>query len=401
MIYLFLLVKYTNEHKSSTYFNMNTKSKLLHKQHNVEIQNDLTVKNNIDCSGNVIIDGDLIVDTNVLYVNTTSNRVGINKAPGVAAQLEINGSMDLTGSILFTSSSSGIEMQTSNADLNISTLGTGVLKFNDNSASTGDIDFNNGKIYLDASTSRIGINNSSPADLLNVNGVSGDFAVIRIDQIGTSQFTGVGFSRAGTEKNFIGMPNSSDDLLLRRNATTDDFIVHNSLGDCEIRLRLGIGTQANASYQLELSGNGAHKLTDAVWTFTSDERLKESVVNADLDQCYSDIKSLSLKYFKWIDSFITNNEITDTHKLGFIADEVELIIPKAVTTNDKYKKEEIVTNNGTEENPDISITYQDTTELDYRHGFNELKSLNVDQLIMSLFGCVMKLQEKVEALEAI
>ena len=133
----------------------------------------------------------------------------------------------------------------------------------------------------------------------------------------------------------------------------------------------GIGI--SPSYQLQLSTNSAAKPTSSSWTISSDRRLKNNIVDADMDICYNDIKNLQLRKFTWNDKYIEAHSIEDTTNLGFIAQEVELLYPKSVTTkiglNDKY-------------------------------GLEDVKSVDKDQLIMSLFGATKKLMEKVESLEA-
>lgn len=132
---------------------------------------------------------------------------------------------------------------------------------------------------------------------------------------------------------------------------------------------VGIGT-TNPAYQLELTTDSAGKPTTNTWTTTSDERVKEDIKDADLDICYNNVKNLKLKYFKWKDDFIDDHLVEDKHKLGWIAQEVETVIPKAVITtkNEKYE-------------------------------IDDFKSLNSDQIIACLYGAVQKLIEKNEKLE--
>lgn len=124
---------------------------------------------------------------------------------------------------------------------------------------------------------------------------------------------------------------------------------------------VGLGTN-NPNYQLELTTDSAAKPTSNTWTATSDERVKEDIEDANLDLCYNNIKNLKLKYYKWKDDFIENHLVEDKHKLGWIAQDVEKIIPKAVitTNNEKYNIE-------------------------------DFKSLNSDQIIACMFGAIQKL----------
>ncbi len=126
-----------------------------------------------------------------------------------------------------------------------------------------------------------------------------------------------------------------------------------------------IGSYANpSSVRLALLQGNAYKPTGSLWDIFSDQRLKDNIIDADLDWCYSDIKNVRLRRFQYISSYIEQAQLNDTRVLGFIAQEVSSIIPKGVNSG-------------------------------YGYGFNDLLSLNVDQLNMSLFGAVKKtIQDK-------
>jgi hypothetical protein len=117
---------------------------------------------------------------------------------------------------------------------------------------------------------------------------------------------------------------------------------------------LNIGGVLNPIYQLDLSSDSARKPT-STWATGSDEALKTNIELADLDRCVDIVSKLDLKYFKW--------EIPsdDTHSLGWIAQEVEQIFPKAVRTSDT-------------------------------HGISDFKDLNTDQLIKVMWGALKKLR---------
>jgi hypothetical protein len=105
------------------------------------------------------------------------------------------------------------------------------------------------------------------------------------------------------------------------------------------------------------------------WLTTSDKRIKENIVNADLDRCYNDLKNISLRRYSYISSFFTAVEGTDRHVLGFIAQEVSTLIPKSVLVGEAY-------------------------------GFSNFQYLNIDQLNMSLYGAVKKTIADKEVLES-
>ena len=65
-------------------------------------------------------------------------------------------------------------------------------------------------------------------------------------------------------------------------------------------------------------------------TFASDPRLKEDIQYADLERCYETVKSLPLRRYKYIDSYLSTFHIADAHRLGFLATELEQVFPKSV-----------------------------------------------------------------------
>jgi len=94
---------------------------------------------------------------------------------------------------------------------------------------------------------------------------------------------------------------------------------------------VGIGTNT-PTVQLELSTDGARKLTTSTWSTGSDRRIKEDITDADLDLCYSVSKNLKLRRFKWKDYIGYEH---DKHVVGYIAQEVQEMFPKAVDVSKK------------------------------------------------------------------
>jgi hypothetical protein len=105
------------------------------------------------------------------------------------------------------------------------------------------------------------------------------------------------------------------------------------------------------------------------WLTTSDKRIKENIVNADLDRCYNDLKTISLRRYTYISTFFDSVEGTDRHVLGFIAQEVSTLIPKSILVGEGY-------------------------------GYSNFQYLNIDQLNMSLYGAVKKTMADKEVLES-
>ena len=138
---------------------------------------------------------------------------------------------------------------------------------------------------------------------------------------------------------------------------------------------------AYQNYQLELSTDDARKLTTTTWLTGSDERVKENIQDADVDLCYETIKNLKLKRFRWNDKYYPNLE--DRNSIGFIAQEVETVFPKAVKKN----------------NQKFLITKGETEEENVYEEIEEFHSLDIDQINKTLFGAVQKLIKKNEELE--
>ncbi len=131
--------------------------------------------------------------------------------------------------------------------------------------------------------------------------------------------------------------------------------------------RVGLGGIYSPNFQLELSTDSAAKPSTAYWSVSSDMRLKENIEDADLDLCYDNIKKLRLVKYTWKDE-LYNNEIPSEEErtqLGWIANEVEEIFPKAIKTVSAYN-------------------------------FDDCKSLDSDQIIASLFGTAKKLLNEYE-----
>jgi hypothetical protein len=191
-----------------------------------------------------------------------------------------------------------------------------------------------------------------------------------------------------------------------------------------------IGSASPATYKLELTTDSAAKPTTNTWTVTSDKRIKEDIVPADLDICYSTMKVLRLKYFKWSDN-IYNEEVTrDRHNLGFIAQEVLPLFPKSVDIQpykqfmkmstfmiskneyiDNYIYSTITIHDETEtedetktitfissiHQPVISTIISTFTSTLIIAEFNNFMSLNVDQIYKMNIGATQKLMNLVDS----
>ena len=174
--------------------------------------------------------------------------------------------------------------------------------------------------------------------------------------------------------------------------------------------RLLVGTIASPAHQLQVSTDSAGKPSTNTWTIVSDERIKEEIELADLDLCYQAVKTIPLKRFKWKDEVYTEEQVRDRRKLGWIAQDVEAVFPKAVGTYEfKYNQvfeetiipavEEILDDEG-----NVTTSAQperiEKGELISEDVIEDCRDLNSDQLYAAMYGAIQKLMVKVETLEA-
>ena len=134
---------------------------------------------------------------------------------------------------------------------------------------------------------------------------------------------------------------------------------------------LGVGGLLTPpAYLLQLQRDSAAKPSTSTWTVFSDRRLKADVQPCDVERCYEIVKSVPLSRFTWRDDVHSPEDVPDRSKLGWIAQDVAAAFPKAVA-------------------PQAA------------HGLDDCLSLNVDQMLMALYGAVQHLQAKLEALSSL
>jgi len=155
-----------------------------------------------------------------------------------------------------------------------------------------------------------------------------------------------------------------------------------SLNQGEISFYYSSSYSASNRFELGLYGTGPimwmngsayvyNYYNTTTWNTTSDIRLKENIEDADLDICYNNIKNLRLVRYKWKD-FVYSDKPEyinyDKNRLGWIAQELEPILPCSVSESKLY---------------DI----------------DDCKTINTDQIYATLYGCVRKLIFDKEILE--
>jgi hypothetical protein len=161
---------------------------------------------------------------------------------------------------------------------------------------------------------------------------------------------------------------------------------------------VGIG-MTNPTALLQLNTDSAVKPGTTTWSTSSDERLKENIVLADVDRCVEIVRTVPLKHYRWKDEAFTEEQIKDRSKLGWIAQDVEKVFPKAVSTrrfayNQVY--ENVVADDGSTEKKLVS---EDVIE--------DCRMFNADQIYAVMYGAIQKLiaandalTTRIEALES-
>jgi alpha-tubulin suppressor-like RCC1 family protein len=307
------------------------------------------------------------------FIVDSNGGVGINRSSVTSGFfLDVSGNTRLSSGEnnyvlrVLSNNTSGITGSTGICYLSCTAGGTGLYIdsnvfgdafkiFHTGIGSAVDISTNGGRFYI-SRFGNVGIGTDSPSSLLDIS-ASGTNNGLRIFATGSGETCRI--INAGTGTSFRVDDESSD---------TTPFIINNA-GN------VGIGTSI-PTYQLELSTDSAAKPSTNTWTTTSDMRLKEDIVSADISICYNTIKNLDLKYFKWKDlDPLSIDKVKDRHKLGWIAQDVESVFPKAVDT----------------------ITDPSFCQ---RFDLPDVKLLNADQIYASMYGATKHLINKVETLES-
>jgi len=227
------------------------------------------------------------------------------------------------------------------------------------------------------------------------------------DSAGTSAALSIGSGVNGVTlaNNAVGVGDEYISLI-----QGNESILFGTAGTEKMRIdssgRVGIGTGSSTSYQLQLSTDSAGKPSTTTWTVVSDERIKENIELADLDLCYDAVKNIPLKRFKWRDEVYSEEQVADRHKLGWIAQDVEVVYPKAVNIHEfKYNQvynetiipavEEELDEDGNviteaqEERIEKELVSEDVIE--------DCRNLNADQIFAAMYGAIQKLIQKVES----
>ena len=378
----------------------------------VNILGATTLSNTLNVSGLATLSNGLTI-----YNGTTtlSNAVNISGETSLCNNLNISGDLNFNGILKqngaayigsqWTNTSNNLYILSSNVGLGTSNptaafevAGSAIIRsnlsvsnvanFQSNVSIAGDLNFNgilkqNGAAYVGSQwsnnssnvfllSSNVGLGTSSPAYTLDV---AGDLQVRSNLILGNNaaNFRGIKIQKNsnGTESynaitNLIvaipGFSNSNNITTISASnyvnilASNVEVIRFNSNG------YVGIGT-VTPTVQLDLSTDGARKLSTSTWTTGSDQRVKLNIEDANIDICYSNIKAINLKRFQW--NSVYYPEVDDRNTLGWIAQEVKEVYPKAVSESESF-------------------------------GFSNFLNLNSDIMIKTMYGALKKTMNLIE-----
>ena len=219
--------------------------------------------------------------------------------------------------------------------------------------------------------------------LFNTNGGTGNSSICMLNNgyvgIGTtSPIQALELYRSGmssyirisgdyTQQKGIELYDTNSKWLIYKPISFADLRFYDGVGD-RVTFKYGgnVGLGMNVPvYQLDLSTDGARKLSTSTWLTGSDQRVKLNIMNADLDICYSNIKAINLKRFQWDSNYYPL--LSDRNTLGWIAQEVQEVYPKAVSESESF-------------------------------GFSNFLSLNSDIIIKTMYGALQKTMNNIETL---
>lgn len=253
---------------------------------------------------------DLTVDTNVLYVDATNNRVGVNVAPLVPLHIE-----DASPEIRIRDTDGGATVR---AAILADSVGSLLLDSDAANASTGGIQLRPGgavKMFLDQN-GEVGIGTTSPGSLLDVTGA---LAEIRLsDSDGTNNYSTIRSDLNGSLFVIADENGGSGVMFLQAGGATRIQAETNGATSLFIRTTGANDICATAS------GTGAIK---EIASCTSSIRFKENVRDIGEEEI-AKVYQLRGVNFDWKEGFAgTTSEPAD---YGLIAEEVDEIFPELV-----------------------------------------------------------------------
>jgi hypothetical protein len=213
-------------------------------------------------------------------------------------------------------------------------------------------------------------------------GTSSPTSKLHITSSGSSWESGLMLENTTAEQKFV-LSTRNDLGSPSRFSISNETVFQEYLSLLASNGYVGIGV-INPQYQLQLNTDSAAKPSTSTWTISSDERLKENIEAADLDICYNAVKNIPLKRYKWKDEIYSAEQVADRSKIGWIAQDVQAVFPKAVNEH-KFVYNQVKDEDG-------NVVSEDVIE--------DCLSLNTDQLYATMYGAIQKLMNTVETLQA-
>ena len=158
--------------------------------------------------------------------------------------------------------------------------------------------------------------------------------------------------------------NGGSGIVIMRYRKVANYKIGNFSGDFKI---IATSTANNNTEYMRIAENGSsiyNATGSPLWSTVSDRRIKENIEKASYEKCYNNIQNLELYRFNYISEL--NNLNKDLKQLGYIAQEVNEIFPKSVSTQTLY-------------NNNLSMS--------------DLLSIDITQINYTLFGSVKRLIE--------
>jgi hypothetical protein len=270
-------------------------------------------------------------------------------------------------------------------------LGSSNLRFRDLYLSGNTINLGSNKITTD----ELGrINVGSNIFAINILGINGN-----ITNVSSTNTTSTNVTATNVTANTITATNATISHLVCGDETTNTLTVTGTINAAIDSTIINIGT-SNASIvnigtasgtQTVNFGNGSGATTiyigsnndtieigaslrvrgnisvDGTVYTASDSRVKEEIQSANVETCYSNVRSLPLREFKWKDGFMP--EFSNQTTIGWIAQEVQSIIPQAVSINSEFN-------------------------------FADFHRIQQDMLVKNMYGCIQYMAAKLDNIES-
>ncbi len=167
--------------------------------------------------------------------------------------------------------------------------------------------------------------------------------------------------------NFSSTPTNNSGLM--------HFGPWNNSGAGSPQATLCVGGMQCGTELLHVKGGAYKDQGGSSWAAPSDVRVKTVVGRANITRCYEDVKQLKLTRFTYRSDYFPN--MHDRTVNGFLAQELETVVPKAVLTGP------------------MSFTVNGSTIV-----IPDFKSVQLDQVTIQLIGAVQVLQNERDALAA-